>query len=278
MGRLQNTWHLTKTSWGVLKQDKELMVLPLLSLLATVAVAGMFIYPLILADADLSGNGTGEIDPGPIGYVFLFFGYMIITFVGQFFTAAIVAGAHERMTGGDPTVTSALQGAGQRFHRLLPWALITGTVGLVLSAIEDQGAIGRVVANLLDFAWRVVTFLVIPILVIEDMGAIDATKRSAALLKRTWGENLAAQFGFGLIGLIAALPIVGITALLIATGNGVLTVVAIAGAVVAFLALTAGISALSAIFQTALYMHAAEDEEPAGFTSADLAGAYNIKG
>ena len=83
-------------------------------------------------------NGTGDIDPGPIGYVFLFFGYMIITFVGQFFTAAIVAGAHERMTGGDPTVTSALRGAGQRFHRLLPWALITRTVGLVLSALDQS--------------------------------------------------------------------------------------------------------------------------------------------
>ena len=277
MGRLENTWRLTKSSWAVLKQDKELMVLPLLSLLATAAVALAFVYPVVLADADISSSGAGEIDPGPMGYLLLLVGYLVITFVGQFFTAAVVSGAHERMTGGDPTVSSALRGAGRKFHRLLPWALVTGTVGLVLSAIEDKGIIGSIVANLLDFAWRVVTFLVIPVLVIEDIGAIDAVKRSGTLLKKTWGENIAAQFGFGLIGMIAMIPVAIVVGVLVASGNGVLLVTGIAIGVLAVLTLIAGLGALGAIFQTALYMHAAETEEPAGFSPAELSGAYAVK-
>lgn len=277
MGRLENTWRLTKSSWAVLRQDKELMILPLLSLLATVVVAAAFIYPVILVDADLSGNGTGDIDPGPMGYVLLLVGYLVITFIAQFFIAALVSGAHQRLTGGDPTVSSSLRGAGRRFHRLLPWALVTGTVGLILSAIEDRGVIGSIVANLLSFAWRIITFLVVPVLVIEDIGAIDAIKRSSSLFKKTWGENLAAQFGFGLIGFIAMLPVLLVAGLLAATGNGVLLVTGVAIGVAGILAVTAAVGALGAIFQTALYLYAAEATQPPEFDATDLSGAYTLK-
>jgi hypothetical protein len=278
MGRLENTWRLAKSSWAVLKQDKELMVLPLLSLLATLIVAAAFVYPLILVDADVSGGGTSDIDPGPMGYVFLLIGYLIITFIGQFFIAALVSGAHDRMTGGDPTVSSALRGAGRRFHRLLPWALVTGTVGLILSAIEDKGIIGSLVANLLSFAWRVITFLVVPVLVIEDIGAIDAVRRSSSLFKKTWGENLAAQFGFGLVAFVAMLPVILVAGGLVATGNGVLLVTGIAIGAIGVLAIIAAVGALGAIFQTALYMYAAEATQPPEFDVGDLSGAYSIKG
>lgn len=278
MGRLENTWRLAKSSWAVLKQDKELMVLPLLSLLATLIVTAAFVYPLILVDADVSGGGTSDIDPGPMGYVFLLIGYLIITFIGQFFIAALVSGAHDRMTGGDPTVSSALRGAGRRFHRLLPWALVTGTVGLILSAIEDKGIIGSLVANLLSFAWRVITFLVVPVLVIEDIGAIDAVRRSSSLFKKTWGENLAAQFGFGLVAFVAMLPVILVAGGLVATGNGVLLVTGIAIGAIGVLAIIAAVGALGAIFQTALYMYAAEATQPPEFDVGDLSGAYSIKG
>lgn len=278
MGRIENTWRLAKSSWAVLKQDKELMVLPLLSLLATLIVAAAFVYPLILVDADVSGGGTSDIDPGPMGYVFLLIGYLIITFIGQFFIAALVSGAHDRMTGGDPTVSSALRGAGRRFHRLLPWALVTGTVGLILSAIEDKGIIGSLVANLLSFAWRVITFLVVPVLVIEDIGAIDAVRRSSSLFKKTWGENLAAQFGFGLVAFVAMLPVILVAGGLVATGNGVLLVTGIAIGAIGVLAIIAAVGALGAIFQTALYMYAAEATQPPEFDVGDLSGAYSIKG
>jgi hypothetical protein len=246
-------------------------------LLATVIVAAAFIYPVILVDADLSGNGTGDIDPGPMGYVLLLIGYLVITFIAQFFIAALVSGAHQRLTGGDPTVSSSLRGAGRRFHRLLPWALVTGTVGLILSAIEDRGIIGSIVANLLSFAWRVITFLVVPVLVIEDIGAIDAIKRSSSLFKKTWGENLAAQFGFGLLALIAILPGALVGGLLISTGVGVAVGAGVLVIAVTFTLAIVATTALTGIFQTALYLYAAHDLMPAEFAGTDLPNAYQLK-
>src|SRR4029077_13330612 len=87
------------------------------------------------------------------------------------------------------------------------WALVSATVGLILRIIEDRSArIGQIVAALLGMAWTVVSFLVVPILVIENKGPIAALKDSTALLKKTWGEQLVSNFSFGMIFFLLALP------------------------------------------------------------------------
>ena len=55
-------------------------------------------------------------------------------------------------------------------------------------------------------AWEIVTWLAVPVVVVEGTGAIDSLKRSAGLFKTTWGENLVAQAGFGILGLVLMLP------------------------------------------------------------------------
>ena len=205
MGRIRNTIDLAKASWNVLKADKELMVLPLLSFLFTIVVLIVVVVPVLFIGNDLS-EGTSELDPGPLGYVLLIIAGLAATFITVFFNAAVVSGANERLTGGDPTVKSSINGAMSRIHRLLPWAIIVATVNLILQAIEERaGALGRFVIGLIGMAWRVVTFLVVPILVLENIGPVDAVKRSASLFKKTWGENLAGQVGFGLLGFVAVL-------------------------------------------------------------------------
>ena len=54
-------------------------------------------------------------------------------------------------------------------------------------------------------AWTLVTFLVLPILVIEGAGVKDALSRSAAAFKRTWGENVVGNAGIGLVSMLATL-------------------------------------------------------------------------
>ena len=94
---------------------------------------------------------------------------------------------------------------------LLPWAVLSATVSLVLRAIEERaGIVGRIVGSLVGLAWSLVTFLVLPVLVIEQLGPIDAVKRSAELFKQTWGENMIANAGIGLVALFAT--IVGVAA------------------------------------------------------------------
>jgi hypothetical protein len=272
MDKLRNTFSLARSSWSVLQADKELLVLPLLSGIASVIVAASFVVPIVL-------TGGADQEPTTLGYVLLFVMYVVLAFITIFFNAALVAGAHERLQGGDPTVGSALRAAASHAGRILPWAIVSATVSIILQAIQQRGGVaGRGIAGVAGLAWSLITFLVIPVIVIEGLGVGAAVKRSSALFKQTWGENVAARVGFGLLGFLLALPallvvVVGFAAGTIGAGIG------IAIAVVWLLAVTLVMASLSSIFQTALYLYAAEHEVPTGyFDQSQISQAFGSTG
>ena len=276
MERIRNTIELAKASWRVLQKDRELLALPVISFFVSVLVFGVFIIPaLVMSDAfdESSEQGTS-----PMLWILLVAGGLALTIVSVFFRGALVSGANERLTGGDPTVSSAIGGAMSKIHRLLPWAIVTATVGLILQTIRDKGGIGRFVAGMLDMAWEVLTFLVLPVIIIEDVGPIAGVKRSAALFRRTWGENLAARIGFGLLGFAAIVPAVLVAGLLVASGVTVLAVVGVVAAVVWIAGVVVVLSALGAVFQTALYHYAATETLVPGFEGTSLATSFASRG
>ena len=268
MGRLQNTINLAKQSWEVLKADKELVALPILSFLASTLVAVTFIIPMFF---------VGE-EPGLIGYVVLFLMYVALAFVTIFFNTALVSAADERLQGGDPTIGSALAGASRLVGRILPWAIISATVSIILRSIEQRGGIlGRIAAGIAGLAWTLVTFLVLPIFVVEGLTVGNAVKRSADLFKRTWGENVAAQFGFGILGFLLALPAVLVIVLGAITGNGVALGVTVLIGALWIVAVSVVLAALNAIFQTALYHYAADGQALGPFGPGALTTAFRPK-
>ena len=255
-----------KSSWAVLKKDKELALLPVMALFIGILAAAVFFLPAI-ATADENGDISG------MGIVLAVIGGLVFTFVNVFFQGALVHGANERLTGGDPTVTSSIKGAMARVHRLAPWAIIVATVNLILRAIRDRSPmIGRLVASIAQGAWEVLTFLVVPIMIIEDVGPVEAIKTSSKMFRRTWGENLAARVGFGIIGIVAMIPAVIVIALGVAAG-GVIAVVLIGIAIIWIAVAAASLAALSAIFQTALYWYAVHGTVAEGF-GTELESAF----
>ncbi len=267
MGRISNTIRLAKESWEVLKADKELMWLPVMSFGVSVAAIVVLGVPYLVT------TDFGD-SPGAVGVVLGVILAIVLSIVQVFFQAALVSGANERLTGGDPTVSSSISGATGRIHRLIPWALMVVTVNLILRAVEEKvPAVGRLLAGLASSAWAVLTFLVMPVMVIEDVGPVDAVKKSSSLFRDTWGENLASQIGFGLLAFLAALPAMIVFGIGVAVGGAP----AIPLYVVAFgwVALVlAAVSAMTAIFQTALYYYATEGRAPSGFDSGDMAGSF----
>ena len=273
MGRISNTIALAKVSWKVLRKDRELLLLPVLSFLASILVLTMLWLPTLSA-IDTSGLADEGGDPGAVLIVVGVISAMAMSIISVFFNGALVAGAHERLSGGDPTVRSALGRALSRLSGLLPWAIITGTVGLILQAVRERaGWMGRFVVNMVGMAWQTATFLVVPAIVIDDHGAVSGLKASAALLKRTWGENIAARVGFGLLGLVAVIPAVIV---LFATGalGGAALVVGILLAVPYLALVVVVLTALNAVFQTALYLYATTGSVPAGFDDSNLQDSF----
>ncbi len=270
VSRIQNSIGLARSSFQILKADKELLVLPILSALATLVTIALFMVPILMSTADLEAW-----EPGPVEYAVLFALYLVLAYITIFFNAALVSAADERLNGGDPTLGTALRGAARRAGKILPWAIVSATVSIILRAIEERtGAVGRIVIGLIGMAWAVVTFLVLPIIVIEGLSVGAAIRRSVDMFKRTWGENLAAQVGFGLIGFVIAIP--GLAAVVSGVANELLVAVMLGILWLAGVAIV--MSALAVIYQTALYHYAAAGSVPGGyFDNRSLAESFRTR-
>lgn len=279
--KFSRSWALIKASSTVLRQDKELLVFPLLSSLAAIVVVLSFLLPLVATGAFAYLRDNGEIQPLHVVVGFAF--YLTQNFVIFYFNAALVGASMIRLEGGDPTVSDGLRIANSKLGAILGYAAIAATVGIVLRMIEERlGIVGRWVVGLLGVAFTLATFLVVPLLVTRNIGPIDAVKESASLLKKTWGESIIGNAGMGLVfGLayivLAALGVATVAGL-VNIQNGLLAVTAAALFVAAFILLALIQAALQGVYSAALFRFATTGNAGAGFDGALLNNAFRSKG
>jgi hypothetical protein len=288
MDKIHRSWALVKASWSVLKADKELALFPIVSgilvAIATAIIAGGFMV--------VTGEGAREVadrfddssnQSWSLGdVVTLFLIYFVSVLIATFFNAALIGATLKRLRGGDPTFRDGLRMASARIGPILGYSAIAATVGLVLQSIRGKSnAVGDLAAGVLGIAWGVGTFLVVPVLVAEDVGPAEAIKRSGSLLKKTWGEQLAGNVSLGLISLLASLAVAGIGAVLIGIAASVGSTIAIGGAVTVLIILVAIVavifSALNAIYKAAVYEYAAEGITAGAFGQDALNNAFHQK-
>jgi len=276
--RIANGWELAKESFRVLRMDKELLVFPLVSGIACLLVLASFAFPLWNSPYVSLVSDEGQIPDDPVAYLILFAFYFTNYFVILFFNSGLVACAIIRFKGGDPTVADGIRASFRRLPQILSWALVSATVGVVLRVIESRSQrAGKFAAALLGAGWSIATYFVVPVLVVERTGPFDAVKRSLAVLRRTWGEALAANFGIGFIGFLASLlaivPIVG-GGMAIGGDQAVLGGILIAGGVMWLLLVGLISSALDTILVAALYLYAGEGTVPQHFDNRLLRDAF----
>ena len=262
MSRIGNSLALARSSWAVLKADKELVLLPVISGIASLIVAASFILPIIFAGFADRGGAT-------IGLLLLM--YFVLAYITIFFNAALISAANERLEGGDPTIGSAIRGAARRAGKILPWALLSAVVSVILRAIEERvGLVGKIVIAVVGMAWTVVTFLVLPIIVVEGIGTGKALKKSGSLVRNTWGENLAGHIGLGIVGFLLILPSIALVAAGIASAGTGVGGVAIGLGVLWGIIVMVVMAALTGIYQTALYHFAVSGHVPSGYFDSTL--------
>ncbi|PZO10453.1 MAG: hypothetical protein DCF27_02115 [Lysobacteraceae bacterium] len=271
--KISRSWTLVKASAAVLRSDKELLLFPVISSIATLVATATFLVPVIGLRIFEGGN------IGVMGALVGFLFYLCQYFVIFFFNTALVGAAMIRLEGGDPTVADGLRIARSKVGVILGYAAIAATVGLLLQMIsEKSGFIGKMVVGLVGMAWTLASFLVVPILVTRDVGPIDAIKESMALLKRTWGENVAGNVGIGLaFGLVMVAVVVTVVALVIgAAALGGVKLAIVVGVVGAFAIATVAViqAALSGIYSAAVYRYAMDGQAPVGFAGPQLQAAF----
>lgn len=277
-GKVAKTWELMGDSWELLKQDKELLLFPLVSGICCIIVVASFAIPMIVNESYMppAADETGQVQTADqvMYYAKLFLFYFCNYLVIIFFNSAIVGCVAMRMQGNNPTIADGFRISFSRMPLIVGWALIAATVGLILRIIEDKHEkIGRFIAGLLGMAWTMVSFLVLPVMVIEKKDPFTALKESTAMLKRTWGQQIIGNFSFGLVFFLLFLPAVLLIILGVLSQNPALMITFIVLAVIYFIVLSLIQSTLQVIFQTALYYYAKNGTAPAGFDNVTLSGA-----
>lgn len=281
--RIARGWRLGMTALGVIRSDKKLLVFPLLSGLALLFVTLSFALPFVfsqslqsLLDTEAQGDQVTKqkIILLPILFAFYFCNYFVIVF----FNSALISCAIMRFNGMEPTLGDGFRAACSRMPQILAWALVSATVGMILKLIESSSErFGQFIAGLLGLGWSILTFFVVPVLVVEKLGPIAAIKRSTSILRKTWGESIVANFGVGLVMLVlfvlAAIPAI----LGILVGKVAIILIGVGVTLVLWMILALVSTAANTIVLAAVYQYAAQDKVPQQFDGDTLRGAFTRK-
>jgi len=245
---LGRSYELARASFGVLKRDKEILLLP--------CMAGVIMFITLIAASLALIN---SLSSSGMLFIQLFICSIIIVplffaFLAAFFQAAVVGCAFIRLEGDNPNIRDGLKVAIRNALPLLQWAIIGAIVGALLEAIrtllnalssesgrlnypsklshlssftnfsDEEVGLGDIIAGGLGLAWAAATFLVIPVIIQERVSVVRAIARSAKLVKEVWSETFMLSLGFGalfvFVGLSGGLAIAFIGAALGAGGIG----------------------------------------------------------
>lgn len=296
-GRLARGWSMAKASFAILRRYPRLAVLPAISGAVFLAVLGLIVLSLLPQLGPLHGKSAAVWDrlgadwTGELWFYAAAFAVIyVLTVVAVFFNVALIYCALRCLAGQEPSVREGLAAALVRLPQILGWALVSTTVGLLLnaiqSALEDKlGFLGSLLGGLFSFSWAAVTYFVVPVLVTENLGPIAAVRRSSAVLRAKWGESLAGEARFGLIGFLfflqAALLFVAGMAIVFAYGAAAMAglgpLLMVAGVLYA-LATMLVLQTLSTIFQAGVYVYASTGQVPPALDPELVEGAFHRKG
>jgi len=271
MSRIRRGWALTKKSWGLLRENRELLRFPLYGAAATILCAVIVVGP-----------GVFLIDDGQtiFGGALAVIGFYLLAVIGTFFSVGLAATADMIFHGREATVSDGIAVARSRFSQICGWAAVSTVVGLILSALENQGMIGQIAGRLLAVGWSLITFLAAPVIALEGTGPFETLKRSSSLFRSRWGQQVTGNIAIGgavfLFGILPSMLLIGAGILIWAAASFAGALLVVLG-VIGFAISVLISSALSGIFGVALYRYALDGEAVAGFTPEELESAVKTK-
>ena len=270
--RLSNGWTLAMNSFKVLKENKQLIIFPVLSGISLVLIMGSF----VLVFWGVNGWSDENVeDPSTIGnYLYLFLFYLVNYFIVVFFNMSLIHCTRLYFRGEEVSINAGLRFSLSRIGTIFSWSVFAAIVGAILRIIqEESGFIGKIITGIIGIVWNIATFFVIPVIAYEDLGPIAAFKRSSQLMKQKWGESIGATFSFGLIQFLAMIVLV---IPLFFIGNMIHPIGGIALAIMGVFIIATIFSAAQTIFVSAVY-HNINDEPVKHFNQQLIDGLFQKK-
>ena len=282
IGRMRASLLLFTETFRFLWSDKEMLWVPILSGLTQLFLIGILTVTVLIPFGFLGegGNTQGVQHTQRIEYLYIFVFYVISAFTIAYSQAIVTHIVYTRVRGGDATLWSGIATAGRHWITLFAWACITSTVGIILRVIAERSSIlVKIIVLILGSAWSVLTYFVVPAIIIDNKSALSAIGHSGTVFKRTWGETLVTNISFGLVFVLAVLALsVVMVGAVIATGGGVaILFVCIPIILLAILICVVLSAVLDSVLRVLLYVYASEQIIPTNFNKELLESILSRK-
>jgi hypothetical protein len=243
MESFKRGFEFLKQSWQMALADRDLIKPSIYALLAGILVSLVTMIPMGLVGFFLGDFGLGRALLYVLGAVLVFVQFTV-TYIFSAMTVYLIYGY---LAEGDGKMDKAWAIVKRDFWDIASLAAASTAVRVLRDILrgKKRGGLGEMLGNLLGVLWTEATYLVLPIMVIEDMNLKDGLKRAAQIVRDNLllvgistvgvravtglisfllsliGIVLAVAAGFGMISLFAgntwAIVIAVVLAILIAT-------------------------------------------------------------
>lgn len=192
--RLELSWEFLVDCVKFLKNNPDLFILPLLSLIMLGGLIASMVYVSVL---DLNWLFNVYQQNGLLLIGGLIAIYFALSFMMLYFNAALVECVLQRLQGNNISVGQGLVLASKKAGLLFQWSLVSATVCLIINALERlHSAIADVMSAIFGFSWGVTSYFVLPVMIAEGIGPFEAFKRSIQLIGKGWRKLLSVNLVF----------------------------------------------------------------------------------
>lgn len=188
-------------------KDRFVLLFPLLAFVSNIIMFGALSLAIFLAEP----FWTSESELRPVaGFALAVVVSLIVSFTHVLVQGAVMSAANQRYSGMEPTFASAFKEASEKIGPLALFSLVEATVGMILRAIRDNlKGVGNFISFIGGLAWAVASYFAIPAILFEGLGPIAAVRRSADIIKTTWGSALRVNVVAGVLFVFAWILAIG---------------------------------------------------------------------
>jgi hypothetical protein len=175
-------WSFLKQAWAMALKDRDLIKPSIYSLFVGFIVSIIFLIPM--AGSALlfkQGGVVGQVLMTVFGVLLVFAQYS----VGYIFSAMTIYLVYGYLAEGDGVMEKAWAIVKREWLNIISLAAASTAVNVLKSAVRGKGKSGgrNLLAGLIDTVWTEAAFLILPIMVIEDVNLKESIKRAASIVK-----------------------------------------------------------------------------------------------
>lgn len=278
MSTHDNAKRLSQSSLAILRQHKKMLMLSITNVILNLAIFLVVLSALFRIEAATTAAGHATIQQ-----YFLFFGlllimFLVMNFINLFFSTTLTDGALKILQNQSDDFKTVFKTAIRLSGKIFCWHILTTTAGVAVRFAENwiDGWETHPIKQtyLRNMKWVIATTLIIPVMINEQCGIIDATKKSAALIHDNWGT--AKSLHIQPTAILFVCRLISFLPLIIALIIGGKTIVYIGSTITAilFFSISAVNTALIFILIAALYLHAKKIALTSYFEDTALQSAF----